>query len=113
MRLIVISQQLTGEYGTVVAGQEFDCDDAAAYQLVTAGMARKAAPPAVRYETKVIVPEAPEVRAREMFRHLPVSDAEPATVASEGDRMLSATDPSPRGAADSGGRRGRPGPASR
>ena len=67
MRLIS-NIQLTGTYGTVVAGQEFECEESTARELLTAGIVRKAGPPVVRYETKVIAPEAPEVSARHSFR---------------------------------------------
>jgi len=112
MRLIANSQ-LTGAYGTVVAGQEFDCEDATAVELVRNCVARKAAPPAVRYETKVIAPEAPEVSPRQPFRHLPVSDTRPETVAPEGDLVFPvAADKSQDRAAHPGGRGGRKGPRS-
>ena len=106
MRLIS-NTQLTGSYGTVVAGQEFECEESTARELLTAGIVRKAGPPAVRYETKVIVPEAPEVSARHSFRDVPVPDEESEELASEGNRLLPAADAPERGTADSGGRGGR------
>ena len=48
MRLIANSQ-LSGEYGTVTAGQEFECQDAIAFELLRTNMVRKAGPPTVRY----------------------------------------------------------------
>jgi hypothetical protein len=36
MRLIAVAHQLTGVYGTVTAGQEFECRDDLAIQLVKA-----------------------------------------------------------------------------
>ena len=107
MRLVA-NTQLTGAYGTVVAGQEFECHDPTALELLAMGSVRKAGPPAVRYETKVIVPgEAPQVSARETFRHVPVSDEGSAGMAAEGDLVLSGTNVSQRGAANHSGRRGR------
>lgn len=107
MRLVA-NTQLTGAYGTVVAGQEFECHDPTALELLRAGSVRKVGPPAVRYETKVISPgEAPQVSARENFRHMPLSDEGSETVASEGDPVLRAADVQQRGAADRSGRRGR------
>ncbi len=110
---IVANRQLTGVYGTVSAGQEFECHDATALELLQAGFVQRAGAPAVRYETKVIVPaEAPQVSARDSFRHVPVSDARPETVAAAGDCVFPGPDAPQRGAADSGGRRGRQRPGS-
>ena|ERR1700737_4559457 len=106
MRLICTAQQLTGDYGTVTAGQEFDCPDDVAQQLLAVGSVRKPGPPRVRYETKVIVPEAPEVGARLPFRDMPVSHEESSSVAAEGDRVLPESDVPEQGAADNR-RRGR------
>ena len=83
MRVIAI-RQLTGNYGTVIAGQEFTCSDDVARELLAAGVVRRPDPPQVIYETKVIVPEAPEVRARDSFRDVCLSDKEPQGVAPEG-----------------------------
>src|SRR5580658_7170856 len=113
MRLVCVSSQLTGAYGTVIAGEEFECEDSIATELLRAGFVRKPGSPTVRYETKVIVPEAPQVSARQPFRHLPVSDPRPETVASEGDYVFPPpADQQQRGAAHPGGRRGRTGPRS-
>jgi hypothetical protein len=60
MRLIAY-RQLTGSYGTVAAGKEFEADDDIALQLIEQGKAVKADPPKIEYMTKVIVPEAPEI----------------------------------------------------
>jgi hypothetical protein len=102
---IVANTQLTGIYGTVVAGEEFDCPDGTALELLRLGRARRVAPPAVRYETKVIVPEAPEVSAREGFRHLRVPDKKSANVAPEGHRLLARPDIPKQRTAHSRGRR--------
>ena len=107
MRLVA-NTQLTGVYGTVLAGQEFECHDPTALELLQAGSVHKAGSPAISYETKVIAPgEAPQVSARETFRHVPLSDEGPERVASEGDCVLPAADARQRGAADHSGRRGR------
>ena len=110
---LTANTQLTGSYGTVVAGQEFECEEATARELLSAGMVRKTGPPIVRYETKVIVPEAPEVSARHSFRDVPVSDEEPEAVAAQSHPVLRAADAPERGTADSGGRGRRSGSAAR
>ena len=111
--LLVAGSQLTGSYGTVQAGQEFECPDGTALELLLAGRAQKAGQPTMRYETKVIQPgEASQVSAREAFRHVPVSDPRPETVASEGDCVFSGADARKRGAADTGRRTGRQRPGS-
>jgi len=126
MRLIAVAHQLTGVYGTVTAGQEFECRDDLAIQLVRSGSARKADPPRVTYETKVVVPEAPEghvpasgaprterespeVRPRLPFRNVPVRHEESPPVDPESDRVLPESDVPTPGDADSGGRRKRKG----
>src|ERR1700728_5145826 len=109
MRLIAVAQQLTGVYGTVTAGQEFECRDDIAAHLLRSGSARKADPPRVTYETKVVVPEAPEVRPRLPFRDVPVRHSESPPVDPESDSVLPEPDVSLPGAADSGGRRKRKG----
>lgn len=68
-KLIALSQ-LSGNYGVVQAGQEFETDDDTARELLWRGYVKHAADPQVVYETKVIVPEeAPKVSARRPFRH--------------------------------------------
>ena len=108
--------QLHGDYGDVSPGEFFSASDEVATELTAAGLVE----PRVRYEmkshvydTKVIVPDAPAVSARETFRHLPVSDARPETVASAGDPVFSRADVQEQGAADSGGRGGRSRPIAR
>lgn len=120
MRLIAVAQQLTGEYGTVTAGQEFECREDIAIELLRSGSARQPDPPRVLYETKpragyetkVIVPEAPEASPRPPFRNMPLPDAQPAPVAPKGDPVLPAADVPPEGTADPRGRRERKGPGS-
>jgi hypothetical protein len=73
MRLIANSQ-LRGEYGLVEEDREFDCPEHIAPKLLRSGKARRPDPPRVLYETKIIVPEAPEVSPRLPFRDLPLSD---------------------------------------
>ena len=110
---VIANRQLTGHYGVVTMGQEFDAEDDVARQLLRAGLVKRPDPPAMVYETKVIVPEAPEAAPRDAFRDMPLSDAEPQEVASESDRMLPAADlPAARIAHPVGrGRRSRPGAA--
>lgn len=105
MRLIA-NRQLTGVYGSVVAGDGFDVEDATGRQLLNAGLARRADPPSVRYETKVITPEAPGVSARQPFRDSTLPHEEPPSVAPESDKFVPPTDLSESGTADRG-RRGR------
>jgi len=104
---VIANRQLCGEYGVVVADQEFDVRDEIAVQLLHRHLVRKPDPPQVHYETKVIVPAAPEVSPREPFRDLPLLDAESPDVAPEGDRVLPATELPQPGTADPVRRGGR------
>ena len=112
---VIANRQLTGHYGVVSGGEEFEADDDVARQLLRTGLVRKPDPPRVLYETKVIVPESPEAAPRPGFRDVPVPDAEPAPVASESDPLLRASDVSRQGASDPRGRSTRKasGPAGR
>ena len=112
MRLIA-NNQLRGEYGVVVAGQEFECSEDVGRELLARGSARTPEPPNILYDTKVVMPVAPMVSARQPFRDVPVSDAEPAGVAAQSDRVLSQPDVSESGSADYSGRRKRSGSGSR
>src|SRR5580704_6511680 len=104
---VIANRQLTGHYGVVFGGQEFDAEEGVARQLLRAGLVKRPDPPVMVYETKVIVPEAPEAAPRDAFRDVPLPDAEPAGVAREGNRELSTADvPMPR-ADDPRGRAGR------
>jgi hypothetical protein len=100
MRVIFNKPSRGSAYGVALPGQELDLSEELARHLMAQGIARHALPPAVEYEvierhkveyeTKVILPaEAPEVSAREPFRNVPVSDAKPETLDSEGNRVLS------------------------
>lgn len=109
---LIANRQLYGEYGTVVAGQEFEARDEIALQLLQSGVVHRADPPRVTYETKVIVPMASEVTARQPFRHLPVSDQEPPTVVAQSDGVLSAADIQGERNDDTGRRPGRRRPSS-
>lgn len=91
MRLIA-NRQLFGEYGLVAPGDDFEVRDEIATQLLRAGVVRKADPPTVQYETKVIVPEAPEVSPRQPFRDMPVFDARSPELDRKGNREFSTTD---------------------
>ncbi len=112
MRLFA-SRQLTGDYGTVTAGEEFECAEDVGNHLLHKGLAFPALPPKVHYETKVVTPEAPEVSPREPFRDLSVSDAKPEEVAAASNPVLSQTDVPESGTADPGGRGKRQGSRSR
>ena len=71
---LIANQQLTGDYGTVLPGQWFECDAPVAEQLIQRGLATRAL---IRtYETKVVVPEAPMVGA-DPFRNVFSFDEEP------------------------------------
>ena len=114
MRVICNCTQLTGDYGTVKCGQEFECPDEAAMKLLNAGRVRALPQPKILYETKpiqpeyrVITPEAPEVSARPPFRDVPVSHEESPDVAPEGDSVLSESDLRTKRTIDHRGRRGR------
>lgn len=107
MKLIALTQ-LTGVYGSVETGQEFEVADDLAKELLRLGHVRASAPPPVVYETKVIVPqEAPTVAARRPFRHVPVPDEEPSLLAPGSDPMLQNADLSEPGIIDPGRRSGR------
>src|SRR4029077_235206 len=105
---LIANRQLTGEYGTVNPGQEFEARDQIAEDLLRRGLVRRAEPPRIEYETKVIVPEASEVSPRQPFRHLPVPDQKSTDVATESDRLFSAANLPAMRADDSGGRGIRP-----
>lgn len=85
---LIANRQLRGEYGLVVPGQEFEVREEIGLQLLRIGVVERPVDPKITYETKVIVPEAPEVSARHPFRDVPVPDAESEAVASEGDSVL-------------------------
>lgn len=77
MRLTAL-RQLTGDYGTVVPGEIFSVPDDVGRQLLSKGVAAFADPPRIVYETKVVTPSAPEVRARDPFQFIPLAPAAPA-----------------------------------
>jgi hypothetical protein len=109
---VIANKQLTGDYGTVVAGQKFEVADDVAADLLQRSVVRRAEPPKVLYETKVIAPEAPEVAPRLPFRHSSLPDEGPAALATEGDRVLPVAGLSKQGTADPGRRRTSRGPGS-
>jgi hypothetical protein len=113
---VIANHQLRGEYTTepgvkvtVLPDQPFEPSDEAAEQLLKAGLVRHARPPKVQYETKVIVPEAPEVGPREPFRDVPVPHAQSQDVATEGAELFHGADLSPLRAPHPRGRGGRAG----
>lgn len=103
---LIANRPITGDYGTVVPGQDFEPTDERAHDLLKRGLARKKEEPVIQYETKVVTPEAPEVSPRHPFRDVPVPDAEPEDVAPEGDSGVPDADVQNGGNAHSG-RRGR------
>jgi len=111
MKLVCIAQQLTGEYGTVTAGQEFECREEIAMQLIRGGSAKKPGSPRVVYETKPKTFETPEVSPRQPFRDSSVPDKKSASVAPEGDPVLSGSEISAPRDAHRSGRSRRSGPA--
>ena len=116
MRLVA-NKQTTGDYGTIPPGGVFHTPDDIGRQLITMGIARIDAPPAVLYETKVVTPEAPQVSARDIFPG-PTSDgalpdAQPEGLAPEGDPLLSGAEVQEPGAPDSGRRSKRSGSGSK
>ena len=48
---VIANRQLTGHYGMVTAGQEFEAEDDVARQLLRAGLVKRPDPPAMVYET--------------------------------------------------------------
>ena len=120
MKLIANSQlHISSHDLTVAAGQTFELPDGLAMQLLKAGKVRKADPPRVQYETRVIIPEsrtiqpeAPEVSARPPFRDVPVSDPQPPSMAPESHSVLPAANVQGQRVADSGRRGRRNGPRS-
>jgi len=105
---LIANRQLTGVYGTVAAGDQFECSDDIGKQLVANHLAHKAEPPTVVYETKQVVPsEAPEVRPERPFRDVHVPDTQSEEVATAGDSVLSEADVQSPRTADSGRRRRR------
>jgi hypothetical protein len=106
---VIANRQLHGSYGDVVAGQGFECQDDIGRQLLRDGSVRLPEEPRILYDTKVIVPQAPEVSARQPFRDVPVHHEEPAAVAPEGDSVLSSAKLSEPRNVDRGGWSGRKG----
>jgi hypothetical protein len=104
MKLIALSQ-LTGVYGTVQEGGIFDCPEDIALQLLAMNKARKADPPKIIRETKVITP--PEVGPIVPFRDCAVPNKEQAGMVAEGNPVLSKSDLAKQGTPDPRGRRGR------
>src|SRR5665213_3869625 len=104
---VIANRQLAGNYGVVTTGQEFDADEDVARQLLRAGLVKRPDPPVMVYETKVIVPQAPEAAPRDVFRDVSLPDPELAGMASEGDQELSAANVQTPRTDDPRGRTGR------
>lgn len=113
MRLIANKPLYSREFGPVRQGDEFDRPDDIGRELLAMGYARKPDAPRVLYSTKVIRPEAPEVRARDPFRDVPVLDEKSSGVVAESDPMLPRPDVPESRVADHRGRRQRHGSGSR
>jgi hypothetical protein len=109
--LLVSDSQLYIKGTDYQAGIPFEIDEDEGQFLIARGTARKAEPPKVLYETKVIRPA--EVGPVIPFRDVPMPDAQPETVAAAGNPMLSKSDLAEQGIADPGRRRGRKGRHSR
>lgn len=91
-RLIALTQ-LSGNYGVVQAGHEFQTDDETARELLRRAYVKHAADPEVTYETQALTPsEAPTVSARRPFRHGVVRNAKPQAVDTKDDRELPEAD---------------------
>lgn len=83
VKLIALSP-LSGNYGVVQAGQEFEADDDTARELLQRGYVKHAADPHVTYETQALEPqETPEVSPRRPFRHGVMRHAKPPKLDSE------------------------------
>lgn len=83
VKLIALSA-LSGNYGVVQAGQEFEADDDTARELLLRGYVKHAADPQVTYETQAIEPaETPEVSPRRPFRHGVMRHAKPPNLDTE------------------------------
>ena len=104
---VIANRQLTGHYGVVTIGEEFEAEDDVACQLLRNGLVKKPDLPAMVYETKVITPEVPEATPRDAFRDVPLPDAEQVDLAAGRDPVLSTADIPQSGTADPRGRAGR------
>jgi predicted ester cyclase len=104
---VIANRQITGEYGSKVAGDVFEVRDELAEDLLRRELVRRADPPRIIYQTKIIVPEAPEVSARPPFRDVSMPDQKPQGMATQGDTVLSGSNISPQGTSDPRGRRRR------
>ncbi len=89
MRVIAL-RQLHGDYGDKDAGETFECADQTARELLAMGLVRKAEPPAVHYETKIIRPT--EVGPTVPFRDVFTPDQKPEEVAAACDPVLPVAD---------------------
>ena len=106
--ILIADRQITGDFGRVTPGTEFECDAATAAHLLDRNLAHRPAAPRVVYEVKVIAPEAPAVASEGPFCYMPVPDQEPPTVAAEGDSGMESADVQEQRNVDPGRRRGRP-----
>jgi hypothetical protein len=85
LKLIALTQ-LSGVYGVVEAGHEFEVADQLGRELLKLGYVKHAADPEVTYETQALVPqEAPAHKPRRPFRHGAVRHAQSSPVDPETD----------------------------
>ena len=103
--LLISDRQLYHRGKDHAAGIPFEVEDGEAQQLIVMGHARKAEPPKVLYETKVITPA--EVGPTIPFRDGALHNAEPEEVVAASDQVLPSANVRKQGNADPGGRRGR------
>lgn len=101
--LLVSNRQLIHRQKIRPAGIPFEeQDDKTAEDLIRRGVARKADPPQVLYETKPAIFEVPEVKPETgvPFRNVPLSDEEPAAVVTASNPVLPQPDVQEQGTAD-------------
>ena len=91
---LIANRQLTGDYGSVSAGDCFHCSEEVGAQLLQAGLARVRFAQPYIYETKVVTPEAPEVKpaAAIPFRDVPDSDPRPKALVALESAVRAASD---------------------
>jgi hypothetical protein len=86
MTKLIALTQLSGVYGVVPAGHEFEVEDQLARDLLKLGYVKHATDPEVTYETQALAPqEAPELKPRRPFRHGVMRHAQPSPVDPEND----------------------------
>ena len=94
---LIANRQLTGDYGTVSEGEAFEASEEVAAVLLKSGVAYARFAQPFTYETKVVTPEAPEVKPQSALpfresRDVPHSDKEPAALAAVRDAVRAVSD---------------------